>query len=414
MSVKPYDWENGAPLLDHTAKKLKVIGEYFAEYLRVRCGRIPQQEQFRLAVVDGFCGGGRYASGEMGSPLVFLDVLRRTISEIDTMRAANGFKPLRYECLFVANDTSPAAIASLQVHLPPVMAMIRETLPQLRLEVQVENRTFLDLYPAVRSQLEAAGFRNVIFNLDQCGDAQVPREAIVDIMQNFTSGEVFLTFMIKALLAYLKKRDPKALQQRLSHLGVGSGDLAELDGFMSKSAWLGTAERIVFEQLSSAAPFSSPFSIHNPDGWRYWLMHFAKSPRARQVYNDVLHANANEQAHFGRAGLDMFAYNPDREGKLYLFDTDGRAAAREQLMDDVPRTIAGFGDAISVSEFNNQIYSRTPAHSEDIRAAIFGSPDVEVLTGSGNKRRRAGTIKDDDILRISLQRSFFFMKWGRP
>ncbi|WP_268885789.1 hypothetical protein [Fuscibacter oryzae] len=37
----------------------------------------------------------------------------------------------------------------------------------------------------------------------------------------------------------------------------------------------------------------------------------------------------------------MFSFDPAREGTLYLFDTDGRAMAKEQLLDDVPRTIAG-------------------------------------------------------------------------
>lgn len=139
-----------------------------------------------------------------------------------------------------------------------------------------------------------------------------------------------------------------------------------------------------------------------------------KSPRARQVYNDILHANSNAQAHFGRAGLEMFSFDPAREGKLYLFDSVGRAMAKEQLIDDVPRTIAGFGDAVTVSEFYHQVYSRTPSHSDDLRTAIFESPDVEILTETGGTRRKAGTIRDDDVLRVSRQRSFFSMNWGKP
>lgn len=413
MTGKGYDWKNGVPLLDHTARKLKVLGEYFAEYLRVRCGKIPQQELFKLAIVDGFSGGGRYLGGEMGSPLVFLDTISRTIAELDSTRAANGFRPLSYDCLLVANDLDLDAVECLRKEVQPLIAQIKETQPQLRLEVQIENKAFEVLYPSLRDRLDQANFRNVIFNLDQCGDKRVPRDIIVDIMQHFNSGEVFLTFMIKSLLAYLKKNDPLGLRRRLAHLDLPKGDLDELDGVMSRNDWLGAAERIVFDHLSSAAPFASPFSIHNPDGWRYWLMHFAKSPRARQVYNDVLHANSNAQAHFGRAGLDMFSFDPRRDDKLYLFAEADRVSAREQLLDDLPRTIAGFGDAVTVAEFYQQVYSRTPSHSDDIRTAIFESPDVEILTDTGGTRRKAGTIREDDILRVARQRSFFSRNWGK-
>ncbi|WP_323006575.1 hypothetical protein [Pseudorhodobacter sp.] len=108
----------------------------------------------------------------------------------------------------------------------------------------------------------------------------------------------------------------------------------------------------------------------------------------------------------------MFSFDPAREGKLYLFGESDRILAREQLLDDVPRTISGFGDAVTVGEFYQQVYSRTPSHSDDLRSAIFESPDVEILTETGGTRRKAGTIKEDDILRISRQRSFFSTKWG--
>lgn len=409
MSKKGYEWEKGAPLLPHTARKLKVLSEYFAEYLRIRCCKVPMQGQFRLAIVDGFSGAGRYSQGEPGSPLVFLEVLDRTISEIDTVRAASGFKALQYQCLLIFNDLDKSVCEQLNRHVAPRLAEIRERHPHLTVEVRIENRLFSHLYPEAKARLEADGYRNVLFNLDQCGDIAVGRSTISDILQTFNSAEVFLTFAIESLVAYLKKRDPQALQRRLAHLDLQSDDLAELDAMMNRQMWLATAERLVFDQLASAAAFVSPFSLHNPDGWRYWLMHFSKSPRARQVYNDILHDNANAQAHFGRAGLEMFSFDPSREGALYLFDFDGRKLAKEQLMGDIPRVISGFGDAITVGDFNQQIYSRTPAHSDDIRAAIFENPDLEVLTPNGQPRRSPLRMHADDVLRVSRQTSFFSM-----
>ncbi len=179
---------------------------------------------------------------------------------------------------------------------------------------------------------------------------------------------------------------------------------------MGKNTWLGAAERLVFGTFERCAPFVSPFSINNPTGWRYWLIHFANSYRARQVYNNVLHRNSSDQAHFGRSGLNMLSYNPDQEdGSLYLFDASGREDARTQLISDIPRLISHSGDALGVSEFYESIYNATPAHTDDIHEAIIENPDVEVLTPAGGERRNAHTIGIGDILKLKRQKSFFPM-----
>jgi three-Cys-motif partner protein len=67
MAEKRYEWAAGATLEDHSRRKHKILREYFFNYLTVRC-QLPQQERFRLAVIDGFAGGGRYSCGTAGSP----------------------------------------------------------------------------------------------------------------------------------------------------------------------------------------------------------------------------------------------------------------------------------------------------------------------------------------------------------
>jgi hypothetical protein len=175
---------------------------------------------------------------------------------------------------------------------------------------------------------------------------------------------------------------------------------------MNNSAWLGTAERIVFDAFKRCAAFVSPFSINNPDGWRYWLIHFANFYRARQEYNNILHANSSAQAHFGRSGLNMLSYDPAHDGALYLFDPAGRTEAKKQLFDDIPRLVTDFGDTVGVGEFYGNIYNATPAHMDDVHAVIIDNPDLEVITDSGGERRKANTIRATDTLRIKRQRSF--------
>jgi len=222
------------------------------------------------------------------------------------------------------------------------------------------------------------------------------------------SAEIFYTFMIEALLAFLRKSNPALLAQQLAHVGLEIRQLSQLQGAKTNKEWLGVAERVVMEAFRTCAPYVSPFSINNPDGWRYWLIHFANSYRARQEYNDILHSNSSEQAHFGRSGLNMLSYDPRHDpGALYLFDVSGRKAALDQLQNDIPRLISEFGDAIGVSAFYEAIYNSTPAHSDDIHAAMLKADDLEVITEAGRERRSTKAIVPQDTLRLKKQRSFF-------
>lgn len=408
MVQKSYDWVGGAALDEHSRRKHKILAEYFHRYLTVRC-QLPQQTRFRLALVDGFAGGGRYRCGSPGSPLLFIEGLAKAHRALNVQRAANGFAKLEIECLFVFNDYSREAIETLKANVAPVLAALREQADGLHIRVEYQNETFENVYPIIKQAIVRRN-SNVIFNLDQCGHSHVEQATLRDIMRSFVSAEVFYTFVVDSLLAFLRKSDPEALAAQLVHVGIDPAELASFDQLMTRTEWLGAAERLVFDAFGTCGTFVSPFSINNPAGWRYWLIHFASSYRARQVYNNVLHDNASMQAHFGRSGLNMLSYDPRHEtGSLYLFDPNGRADAVGQLMSDIPRLISKAGDAMSVSDFYESIYNTTPAHSEDINKAIIGNPDIEVVTPAGGERRSATTIRVDDVLRLKRQSTFFPM-----
>lgn len=405
MVKRQYDWQNGPKLDSHTARKHKVIREYFAEYLRVRCG-LPQQEKFRVAVVDGFAGGGRYLDGSPGSPIIFIEELIRVSNELNIDRANAGMKPIELECLLILNDAKRDVVTVLQKTVAAAIAGIKDIAPKLTLHIEFRCKKFEQLYPEIEQILGTVKVKNIIVNLDQCGTRHIELVTLKRIMRLNGSVEIFYTFMIDSLLAYLKKTDPLGLVKQLGSYGVDPSQLSNLDGLMSAETWLGRAEMLVYNAFKDVALFHSPFSINNPEGWRYWLVHFAKNYRARQVYNQVLHENASYQAHFGRSGLNMMAYNPDEEGRAYFFDAEGRSNALQQLYDDVPRWISSSGDAVLVEDFYQSAYNDTPAHAHDINNAIMMNPDIQVITPTGGLRRSAKAITVGDTLRLDDQRSF--------
>ncbi len=297
MVEKPYEWSNGATLEEHSRRKHKILREYVFDYLTVRC-KLPQQERFRLAIVDGFAGGGHYQCGSPGSPIIFIEELRRAVDAVNAQRVVQGLGTVEVECLLIFNDANRDAIELLKTHVAPVQADVIQSCPKLHLRVEYLNEFFEVAYPVIKRFLEQGRYRSVIFNLDQCGHSHVERNTILDIMRSYPAAEIFYTFVISSLLAFLQKDEPERLRAQLDHLGLTSNDLQSLDALMSQKDWLGAAEKIVFDAFRLCAPYVSPFSINNPGGWRYWLIHFANAYRARQVYNNILHDNASLQAHF--------------------------------------------------------------------------------------------------------------------
>lgn len=406
MVESRYSWERGVELEEHTRRKHKILREYLARYLDVRCA-LPQRSKFRLAIVEGFAGGGRYVGGEPGSPLIFIEELRAATERFNLKRKDEGMAPLDIECFLILNDAEPAATAILRNNVEPLIAAIRADVPRLHLQAVYFEKPFESLYPEIKALLVQGGYQNALFNLDQYGHSDVQLSTLADIAAAFISAEIFYTFGILSLLAFLAKSDPALLRRQLGFLGVTNADLSPLEQQLSRSEWLGAAERIVFECFGSRAQYVSTFSIHNPEGWRYWLIHLASNYRARQEYNNILHKNNSMQAHFGRSGLNMLSYDPRHEGELYLFDVSGRAGAKNQLLDDIPRLVTEFGDAVAIDQFYSTIYKLTPAHTDEIHAAIIENPDLEVTTESGGERRKPNTIRVGDTLRMKRQRTFF-------
>ena len=98
MPPEPVLWE----LDDHTRAKHRVLEAYLAAWLPVMGQQAIKvqgrsKDAPRLLIVDGFCGPGRYETGEMGSPLIML----KTLLEHDYFERISGVK---FIFLFIEHD----------------------------------------------------------------------------------------------------------------------------------------------------------------------------------------------------------------------------------------------------------------------------------------------------------------------
>src|SRR3546814_18119266 len=62
-----------------------------------------------------------------------------------------------------------------------------------------------------------------------------------------------------------------------------------------------------------------------------------------------------------------------------------------------------------VKDFYESIYNITPAHADDVHAAIIDNPNLEVITPAGGPRRKPNTIAVNDVIKLKRQISFFPM-----
>ena len=408
MVKKDYDWKGGAVLGEHSKKKHKILEEYFRAYIRERC-KNPMARGFNLAIVDGFAGGGLYTDGSPGSPVILAQTLLKTVAEINVERNTNKNPPVNVKCLMILNDIDKDAIRSLEERMAPCVMESKESGSFVTLRVEYHMGDFEDKVEGFINRITSLKCGNIIYYLDQCGHIHVKKATICKLMKSANSVEVFLTFAIQALLTYLPKNNIEELLKSLRHLEISEDDIFADGGSISSREMLGKIECLVHKLFSDIAPYFSPFAIHNPDGWQYWLMHFVKSPHGRRVYNNVLHANSGLQAHYGRAGLDMLAYNPnDKHSFLFsLFDKSARELSRDQLRGDVVRRVFKNDGVVEMSKFLMDAYKSTAAHSDDIDRVIIESPELDVFTPNGGRRKTHNNIDPRDIIKLKPLCSIF-------
>jgi len=111
-------------------------------------------------------------------------------------------------------------------------------------------------YPKIKALIAAGRFRNILFNLDQCGYSQVEHATLIEIMRSTAAVEIFYTFAIESLLTFLSRTNRQLMASQLQHLGIDGTNFSAVEKAMSNKEWLGAAEKLVFEthKVSVAMP----------------------------------------------------------------------------------------------------------------------------------------------------------------
>jgi len=401
-----YDWSdlNRPPEIDaHSVAKHNVIRAYVERYVRVLTAD-PRIDVLRVNFVDGFAGGGLYrhnGATHLGSPLLLLDTIARLEREISAERT----KPFSIRARYYFVEQDRATHDALKHNLKQSGALANGSDG-----LNLTHGGFVDVLPAIfRSIQTDGGQKRTVFLLDQYGYSDVPFDSLRLIIGTLPHAEVILTFATDALINYMST-EPQFLKA-MEPLGLDADAIQRLqESKLTRFA----VEKILCEHIhrNSGARFFTPFFIRSPASRRsYWLVHLSSHPKARDEMTAVHWQLQNHFCHYGKAGLDMLGFDPEKEdlGQTmfdFYFDDNALRRTHDALLEDIPAHLS-FDKPITFEQLFRENCNQSPAHSTQFRNVLFElyrMKVIEIVTTRGGERRSATAIQGDDV--IALNRTF--------
>jgi three-Cys-motif partner protein len=413
VATKHYKWISGdePPTLGaHSVAKHEVLRAYLEKYVSVVAAR-RAQDQLKLTLVDGFCGGGSYRHWNtkdriQGSPLIMLDAMRAAEIAANVGRR----KPLHLNVEFVFVDQSASAIEFLKNELHA-----HESARHYFNATSVVCDQFslqLDRVISTIAKRQRAG--RAIFLLDQYGYSNVPMSDLQKIFARLPKAEVILTIAIDWLIDHWQDR---AVQQLGLEIPPGAFDQLKSD---DPIGWRRSIQLKLHREFhaKSGAAYYTPFFVVSPQAHRcYWLLHFSSHPKARDVMTQLHWQLENHFEHYGGPAFHMLGYHPHRDDERlgykklpFAFDSFAVKETQDALLVELPQMIASFPNGVPFVDFFGGVVNHTPATKAMIQQAIQGltcEKELELLTAEGKPRQNGARIADSDIVRFPRQTRIF-------
>lgn len=424
MAEVHYNWAPGEAypaIQQHSVVKHEILHAYLTAYIQTLISN-PNREEFRLALVDGFSGGGVYrhdttGAEVLGSPFVMLQATK----EAEFLVNKDRQKPvaLNLDYFFIEADKGAATLLEHELKS-------RGYGDRLNNDVFLRHAEFEDQADAtiehIQRRMPRAG--RAIFLLDQYGYSKVPAPLIRKILQALPGGEVILTFAVDALLTYVsdKKDVTQGLLDKIGAPDALRGRSIE-DIKKSERDWRLFIQSCLYKELveNCGAKYYTLFFIRSTKGHGdYWLIHFSQKARARDVMTRIHWEKNTSFIHYGGAGMQMFqalGYVPKHDESFtgqstlgFCFDDQAHGASVAALMEQIPRLIYPDPDGMTFGELFATTCNMSPASANIYRSAIgelMKIGDLEAVDRDGSARRSANRIHDADLIIPSRQRRLF-------
>ncbi len=419
MSAESHSWKIGKdpPLIrPHSLAKHRVLKSYLERYVAVLTSN-PRREQLRLTLVDGFAGGGIYLDNRSkeerpGSPLIMLDAMQSAAT--NAQQARSKCFHLDVEYFFIEMNPESFEYLTKTLADSPYASLLPD-------RIRLLNGDFTAHVQEIIRFIKGRGRAGrAIFVLDQCGYIDAPMETIHTILDQLDNAEVILTFATDFLIDYLSQTEQT--QQILETLGI------KLPLLLIKTAKEGRDWRRVIQfalhrqiHVRSGAMYYTPFFIRSPESHRdFWLIHLSGHFRARDVMVGLHWQQSTDFAHYGRAGLRMLGYDPEKDSDWtkqkmlpgFFFDETALAASQDELLVQLPEQIHPFRGGIPFNELFAKITNDSPVTSDIMKGVLSdlaAEGQISVKDKSGLVRRKK-VAHGSDVIIPSRQTRLFFSK----
>src|SRR5450830_903823 len=198
MARKPYDYSSQPKIGYHSVIKHKILRDYIKAYIATLTHNV-RIDQFKIAVVDGFAGGGKYSADWnsetiYGSPISILEACSEASIAAQSLRT----KPFKLDSKFYFVEQDPNGFQ-----------LLNQTLIEKGYGQRVNNNQDIYLFQndfkdkvatIVEDIKKRSPTARSIFLLDQYGYSDVPLELIRYIFAELPGAEILLTFNVDALL----------------------------------------------------------------------------------------------------------------------------------------------------------------------------------------------------------------------
>lgn len=412
-----FAWTPGGappPIEEHSRAKLDVLRAYIHAYFdRLTVNK--SMDEFRLDLVDGFCGGGVFSSGSevvFGSPLVMLEEAEAASERLNIGRR----KPLRLNCKFHFVDINPDHTENLRLVLSDRNFIVDGD------RVVIYTSPFSEVVDEIiddilRRQPRAG---RSIFLLDQTGFSQVELALVAKIFHRLPGAEVILTFAAEVLVNLLD--DNPQLVKAAAPLDLSENDIRDLI-LTKEESGRGAVQRALRDHVRrfTQASFDTPFFIR-PDVSRraLWFVHLSRHPTARDVMINCHWNNSNMFEHYGSGDFDMLGWDALVSGgtiPLFNFGELDAAELRRRLLESMPSELYSLiTDApVTVDAMHHMFANRTAGRFSDLDDVVLQlarAGEFDILSANNRPRsKRLSRLNPTD--RISLPERQMFPSWGR-
>lgn len=286
---------------EHTRVKHEILSKYLSGWIRIL------GKWHKVCYFDCFAGKGRYADGELGSPLIALDVasrLKKTLPHIREIvcvfieKNPNNYENLK-EIIDVEIRDHPEKYDGIKI-IPPI------------------NDEFANFTSEISDQLAPS-----FFFIDPFGFGGVPFQNIKNIL-SIPRTEVFINFMVRDVNRFLESSKHRISIDELFGIDNVLNVLSEKYPNLPKEPALLKLYRMQLHEVAKVK-YTLPFKVNADERLQttFYLIHATNHPMGCELMKEIMYKLGTE----GR-----FGYFGPAEGQMTLTQYDSLLKLKDFLI----------------------------------------------------------------------------------